>query len=275
MIGVRRFKRVVRARPRRLVACALALLALGWLHEARAQSTPVSIGGNLAATSDYIYRGLSQSDGQGALQADLHLSTAGGTFGGLWASTRDRSLEPNTPAELQVYLGQRFRIGSDWSASFSGRADYFVGAPTRHSDDYQELAAALSWLDRCTVSLTVLPDTVRYSPVYVYEDFPVVAYYRTYRSTAVVADASSQQLLREGVLGGGLYFIAGVGYYYSSHPEGRWPPAVGYLYGNLGLALERRRWRFDFGYFTAQNRAAELFPYPVARRFAGTISWQF
>ena len=45
--------------------------------------------------------------------------------------------------------------------------------------------------------------------------------------------------------------------------------------GEAGLALERRRWRLDLGYFAAQSRAGELFPYPVARRFAGTLSWQF
>lgn len=255
-------------------ACVAALLALAGPRAALCQSEP-QLGGSLAATTDYIYRGVSQSDGEGALQADLHLSSPGGTFGGVWASTRDRSLEPRTPAELQLYLGQRFSLGSDWSASLSGRADYFVGAPTAHSEDYQELAAALTWLDRCTVSITVLPDAVRYAPVYVYEHFPEIAYYRTDRSAALDADASAQQLLREGVLGGGLYLTAGVGYYYSSRPAGWRPPALGYLYGNLGLALERRSWRIDVGYFSAQNRAEQIFPYPVARRFAGTISWQF
>ena len=275
MIDARRFRRVMRARPERCAACALALLALVWVQPGRAQSSSVLIGGNLSATSDYIYRGVSQSDGQGALQADLHVGTTAGTFGGVWASTRDRSLEPGTPAELQVYLGQRLILGSDWTASFSGRADYFVGAPTTHSDDYQEISAALTWLDRCTVSLTVLPDAVRYSTVYAYEGYQAVAYYQTYRSAALIADGSSQWLLREGLFGGGLYLTAAAGYYYSSRPEHEPVPALGYLYGNLGLALERRRWRFDVGYFAAQNRAAQVSPYPVAKRLAGTLSWQF
>lgn len=256
-----------------LCACALAL---PWPHTARSQSGPVSFGGTIAATTDYIYRGVSQSDGQGALQADLHASTPGGTFAGVWASTRDRSLEPMTPGELQLYVGQHFSLGSEWTASLSGRADYFVGASSARSDDYQEISAALTWLDRCTFSLTVLPNAVRYSHIQYYApDGYLVAYYQPYRGTALVADASGQWLLREGVLGSGLYLTAAAGYYDSSRPNHEPPPAIGYLYGNLGLALERRRWRLDVGYFAAQSRAAQLFPYPVARRLAATLSWQF
>jgi Bacterial protein of unknown function (Gcw_chp) len=259
----------------RLGGCALALLSLLCAQAARSQSDPSLIGGSLAATSDYIYRGVSQSDGQGALQADLHLSLAGGTFAGVWASTRDRSLEPLTPAELQVYLGQRLALGSAWSVTLSGRSDYFVGGNPDHSVDYQEISAALTWLDRCTLSLTVIPNAVRYSYVqYQYEGYPV-DYSREYRSAAFVADTSSQWLLREGLLGGGLYLTAAAGYYYSSRPDHEPPPALGYLYGNAGLALERRSWRIDLGYFAAQSRAAQLVPYPVARRLAGTVSWQF
>jgi uncharacterized protein (TIGR02001 family) len=256
-----------------LCAGAVALLAP---HPARGQSDPDPIGGTLAATSDYIYRGVSQSDGRGALQADLHASSAAGTFGGAWASTRDSDLEPGTDGELQIYLGQRFSLGSAWSAALSGRADYFVGGSAHRSDDYQELCAALSWLDRYTFSVTVIPNAVRYSSeVYQYEGNQY-QYYEVYRSPAFVADAAGQWLLREGLLGGGgLYLTAALGYYYASRSNHHPPPAVDYVYGNAGLALEWRRWRIDVGYFAAQGQAAELFPYPVAKRLAGTVSWQF
>lgn len=256
-----------------LCACALALLAP---HAARGQAEPGPVGGSVAATSDYIYRGVSQSDGHGALQADLHVSSSAGTFAGVWASTRDRNLEPETEGEIQLYLGQRFNLGSDWSAMLSGRADHFAGGAARRSDDYQEICAALSWLDRYTLSITAIPNAVRYSTV-VYQNGGYQAeYYEVYRSPAFVADAAGQWLLREGLLGGGgLYLTAAAGYYYASHPDHHPPRAVDYVYGNAGFALEWRRWRIDVGYFAAQMQAAELFPYPIAKRIAGTISWQF
>jgi len=249
--------------------CAVALGVL-WPHAGRAQGNPGPIGGNLVLTSDYIYRGVSLSDGHGALQADLHASTAGGTFAGVWASTRDPDLEPETSAEVQLYLGQRFSLGGAWSAALSGRADYLVGGSAERSAYYQEISAALTWLDRCTFSITAIPNAVRYS----LSNYPP-GYYEVYRSPAYVADGSGQWLLTEGLLGGGLYLTAAAGYYYATRPDHETPPAIGYLYGNAGLALERRRWRVDVGYYASQSRAAQLFPYPVARRLAATVSWQF
>jgi len=255
------------------LACAVAL---AWPHTARGQSEPGPIGGSLAVTSSSIYRGVSQSDGHGAVQADLHASNPGGLFGGIWASTRDSNLEPGTDGEMQLYLGQRFSLGGAWSATVSGRADYFVGGPAHHSDDSQEIAASLTWLDRYTLSLTAIPNAVRYTEV-VYQYGGIrYEYYEVYRSPAFVADAAAQWLLREGIFsGGGLYLTAAAGYYYASRSDHHPPPAVDYLYGNAGLALEWRHWRIDAGYFAAQRQAAELFPYPVAKRFAATVSWQF
>ena len=83
---------------------------------AAALGTELSWGGNIAVTSDYIYRGVSESDGRAALQADLHADTPGGTFAGAWASTRDRSLEPGSGYDFEIYLGHRFDLGSACSA---------------------------------------------------------------------------------------------------------------------------------------------------------------
>ncbi len=251
--------------PGWLCGCVLALCPARALCQAAADAP---FGGTLAVTSNYIYRGVSESDGQGALQADLHGSTAGGTFAGIWATTRDRDLEPGTWGETQLYLGQRLNLSTSWTATLGARADYFVGGTPRRSDDYQELSFTLTWLDQLSFSLTAIPAAVRYST---YEQR-----YHPYRSPAFVADASGQWLLLGGWLGGGLYATAGAGYYYSSRPDDHPAPAVDYLYGNAGLAFEWRRWRIDAGYFVAQSSAALVFPYPVAnRRFAGTLSWQF
>jgi hypothetical protein len=226
-------------------------------------SDEFSPGGNVALTSDYIYRGVSESDGQPALQADLHVNI-GASFAGVWASTRDRDLEPGAAGELEIYFGHRFDLSSAWSTTVSARSHYFVAA-TQTSADYQEISAVLAWLDRWTFTLTAIPNAIRW-----YD------YMRLGRSPAGVAETSGQWLL-----GRGLFVTGGAGYYYSS---GTVPPAVaygerpasGYAYGNLGLAFEERQWRLEVGYFLAQNRAQDLFPYPPANgRVAGTVSWHF
>ena len=257
-------------KPATPALCALALLAFaGAPQRAPAQTDDASFGGNLALTSDYIYRGVSESDGHAALQADVHGATAGGTFAGLWASTRDRDLEPGAAGELQLYVGQRLALGTEWSAALSARADHLLGGSAQASDDYQEVTAAFSWLDLCTLSLTAIPSAARYAygPV----GYETYGYQRTGRSAAFVADGSAQWLIT-----GTLYLTAGAGYYHASGRGGEDLSAAGYAYGNAGLAYERRRWRLDLGYFVAQHAAAGLFPYPVAnRRVAATLSWQF
>ncbi|HYL02178.1 MAG TPA: TorF family putative porin [Steroidobacteraceae bacterium] len=242
-------------------------LALGWAGPGRCQSGAPVIGGNLAVTSDYIYRGVSESDGHGALQADLHAATSTGTFAGVWASTRDRDLVPGSAGELQLYLGQRFALGSAWSATLSARDDSFVGNASSGADDYQELDLTFAWLDRWTVSLGAIPNAARYLT---YEAYGSAEYYRLGRSPAYVADSAVQWLLARA-----LYATGGVGYYYASSRGPRPREAIGYAYGNAGLAWQLERWRLDVGYFATQRRAARLFPYPVANHLAATWSWQF
>lgn len=267
-------------KPATPALCALALLACaGMPHPAPAQADDAAVGGNLALTSDYIYRGVSESDGHAALQADLHAATAGGMFAGVWASTRDSHLEPGAAGELQLYVGRRLALSAEWSATLSGRADHLFGGSQQASDDYQEIAAAFSWLDLCTLSVAAIPSAARYAyrPVgyetYAYQPqgSETYAYQRLGRSAAFVADGSAQWLIT-----GALYVTGGAGYYYAGGRSAERLDTVGYAYGNAGLAYERGRWRLDVGYFVAQRAAAELFPYPLAnRRTAATLSWQF
>jgi uncharacterized protein (TIGR02001 family) len=242
----------------------LTLSLLGTTSAPADVATPVaglSFGGGLALTSDYIYRGVSESDGHGAVQGDLHLSTSGGTFLGAWASSRDADLEPDANSVLELYLGHRFELGTAWSATASARSHYFLGAGNyQPSDDYQEISAALTYLDRWSVSVTSIPNAVRYW-----------VYRRLGRTPAWVADTSGQWALTSRLL-----VTGGAGYYYSSGTGPGINRATGYAYGNLGAAYEWRAWRLDVGYFLAQDAARRSFPYPIAREhFAATLSWHF
>jgi uncharacterized protein (TIGR02001 family) len=218
-------------------------------------------GGELALTSDYIYRGVSESDGHGAVQGDLHVATVGGTFLGVWASTRAQDLEPGANAELEVYLGHRFSLSSAWNATLSARAHNFLGASSYSpSDNYQEISASLTYLDSWSVSLTSIPNAVRYW-----------FYTRLSRAPAWVADTSGQWSL-----GRQFFVTAGAGYYRSQGTGSGTHRATGYAYGNAGLAWEHGPLRVDVGYFLTQDAALRSFPYPTAgHKFAGTLTWRF
>lgn len=212
-------------------------------------------GGDLTLTSDYIFRGVSESAGQPAAQADLHVSTMDGTFAGVFASTLRKINAHGADYELEEYVGHHFELSPLWSTTVTAVNYSYRASNIPFSNDYQELSASLSYLDLWTVSFAASPNSVRYA-----------AGYRLGRYPAYVADASAQLPLF-----GRLFATGGLGYYTLTGPDG-----TGYTYGNAGLALEYKAWRIDAAYFVTQVRSQYLFPYGQARnRFAVTISWHF
>jgi Bacterial protein of unknown function (Gcw_chp) len=237
------------------------LLSLSTPFGYTAELSGLTVGGNLTVTTDYIYRGVTESGDHPALQGDAHVESDGGTFIGAWASTRDHHFDPYADYDLELYLGHRFALSSAWGATLSGRSHYFIGGNQEQSADYQELSAAVTYLDRWSFEVVAIPNAVHY-------------WFELHlgRSPAWVADTAAQwQLLEQG-----LFATGGAGYYYA---EGTGPgigAGGGYVYGNAGLAFERRRWRVDVGYFVAQREARRLFPYPIPDdHIAGTLTWRF
>ncbi|HEY3784947.1 MAG TPA: TorF family putative porin [Steroidobacteraceae bacterium] len=212
-------------------------------------------GGDLTLSSDYIFRGVSESAGQPAAQADLHLSTTDGTFAGVFASTLRKISQHGANFELEEYVGHRFDLSPLWSTTLTAVNYSYRASNIPFSNDYQELSASVSYLDLWTVSFAASPNAVRY-----------VAGYRLGRYASYVADASAQL-----PLAGRLFATGGIGYYTLTGPDG-----TSYAYGNAGLALEYKAWRIDAAYFVTQVRSQYLFPYGQARsRFAATLSWHF
>jgi uncharacterized protein (TIGR02001 family) len=241
--------------------CTWALVGLTATPSARA----ISFGGDVAVTSDYIYRGYSQTNNHGALQLDLHASTQTGTFLGVWTSTLDDRYRPWASFDVEEYIGQRFDLSSAWNTSITATNYQYLGGHQGYSSDYQQITASVSYLDRWTFSVSAIPNMLRYGQY---------GEYRLGRYPAYDAETAGQWLI-----GNGFFITGGVGYYLftgtDSMPARH--PSIGYAYGNLGLAYEWRSLRLDVGYFlTERARAQRLFPYPTANdHFAGTLSWHF
>ena len=70
----------------RTLGCVLGWILASWPAVGRVQG---AYGGHVAVTTDYVLRGVSQTRGAPALQADLHYTTANGWYAGAWASTVD------------------------------------------------------------------------------------------------------------------------------------------------------------------------------------------
>jgi uncharacterized protein (TIGR02001 family) len=252
----------------------------------RQAAAEVSIDGDIAVTSDAIYRGLSESFNRPALQADVHATISTGTFAGVFAlgtfaSGSDQAGEPGATAELTGYLGQHLALGGNWNAQITAYSHHYVGGAQYVPAAYQEIGAQLSYLDLWSVSVTAIPNAPRRPAA---ADSYVTT--RTGRYTAWVAATQAQlQLVSRLFLtaGAGYYFVQGAGdaySYYEPYPSTNPSPPPsgrGYAYGSVGLAYQWQRWRIDAGYFLAErSAAATLYPYPSANgHVAATLSWQF
>jgi uncharacterized protein (TIGR02001 family) len=240
--------------PSRIGVVCLSIAACVWVPR---PATAVTVDGDITYTSDYVFRGISETAGRSAGQLDLHLSTGGGTFLGVFASTLGHVwhmpyADLGWDYELEEYLGHRFDLSPAWSATVTAVNYSYLGGNAPVSNDYQELSAAVSYLDLWTVTVAAAPNAVRYHR----GD-------RLGRYPAYTLDATAQLPIV-----GRLFVTAGAGYYTSDGAD--------YAYGNAGLAFEFKSLRLEAGYYAAQDRARTLFPYGRAgNRFAGSVSWHF
>jgi uncharacterized protein (TIGR02001 family) len=98
-----------------------------------------------ALTSDYVNRGVSNSDGHAAAQLGFDVSTEVGLFVGVWASTTDITTGGrHRPREVNYYIGYSQHFDNDWSTSVSINRYAYPGATGDVDYDYTELATVIS-----------------------------------------------------------------------------------------------------------------------------------
>lgn len=119
-------------------AAIAALFAAAVPAAARAQSPEIAW--NIAATSDYVFRGASQSNEDPTLQGGVDL-TAGSFYAGAWASGVD--FGDDTDAEFDLYGGFRTEAAG-FALDFGVVGYFYVNAPDASDYDYVEFKAAAS-----------------------------------------------------------------------------------------------------------------------------------
>lgn len=77
-----------------------------------APTPPISFTGNVAITSDYVFRGLSQSNSDFALQGGFDLTSTAGFYAGTWLSSIDFNDASDANVEADIYAGYTRPIGS-------------------------------------------------------------------------------------------------------------------------------------------------------------------
>jgi uncharacterized protein (TIGR02001 family) len=115
-------------------AAVLLTVASAAFAQAKATEPNYTLSYNIGATTDYRYRGISQSRVKPALQGGLDFAHKSGFYAGAWGSTitwiKDSTANPNTtkgPLEVDLYGGYKGEFGKAVAYDVGALQYWYVG----------------------------------------------------------------------------------------------------------------------------------------------------
>ena len=123
-------------------------------------SAAAEFAGYVALMTDYVKRGVSQSDSDPALQLGGDVSFTNGFYLGAWASTTDIDNGPSRQRDREVnyYLGYVFDVTRTWRISATAVAYEYPGQTGNIDYSYQEYSIGGSYDDRLWLEFAYSPD---------------------------------------------------------------------------------------------------------------------
>jgi uncharacterized protein (TIGR02001 family) len=216
-------------------------------------------GGSVGVTNDYIVRGMTRTDGQAALQLDLHYANSNGWIAGAFAS--NARIEPNQPSdvELDAFLGFTGNLGGDWRGKVVANRYFYVSHGSAHEAeidyDYNEFQLDLAYRDWLDLALIYSPDQPRY-----------VTYLGLFASKSLSAEINVQRSVWKR-----LSATLGVGYSYFDGPD-----AQGYGYWSVGASYDLAPVSLSVSFVDTTPGAKALFYNEAARgRLTASAIWRF
>ncbi|MBS1201098.1 MAG: hypothetical protein H6R27_1776 [Proteobacteria bacterium] len=142
-------------------ACWLAALIAGLTlpGPASGQQLYAAVG----ATTDYVVRGLTRTQGDAAVQADAGFVTTRGTSLGAGASTVDLNPGAGASSEFAIHVAQRLRINMDMAVDLRLTRYLYPGDIDPYPYDYTEMRAGLVFRDVVELAVAYSPDWSTFS----------------------------------------------------------------------------------------------------------------
>jgi uncharacterized protein (TIGR02001 family) len=230
-------------------------LCIGFAAPGAYAQSPSAFGGNIGLTSDYVYRGISQTAESPAVQGDVHYSTNGWTLGA-WASHADLERDENGRAsEIDLYVSRDWPLNDDWGLRVTASHYTYPNDPRVASYEYEELVTGVSFKSRLFATVAWTPNLTRYSNSGFVRNESALSY-----------EIAAIQPFFEQLSGS-----AGIGYY--DLPS---TLRADYWFWNVGLAYSLGRTQIVVSYIDTDAAAAESFGYELTgSRWAGSVGWKF
>jgi uncharacterized protein (TIGR02001 family) len=125
---------------------------------------------NLALTSDYVFRGITQTDFDPALQGGLDYSFGDtGLYVGAWASNVDFADSDGPDIELDYYIGWNHDLSDSLNLDLQLVRYSYLGENEAYGDiDYNEIIGAVAYAEMLTFTVAYADDYARsgYSSLY-------------------------------------------------------------------------------------------------------------
>lgn len=123
----------------------IGLMVLG----ARADAAEVS--GSAALTTDYVWRGTTQTHGDPAVQASFKVAGESGFYGSVWGSNVEFAPETHATSEFDFTLGWGRNLSDDWAVDFN--VLHYRYPSTTVDLNWTELNGTVTWKGNYWASL--------------------------------------------------------------------------------------------------------------------------
>jgi uncharacterized protein (TIGR02001 family) len=211
--------------------------------------------GSVAAVTDYVFRGVSQTYGDPALQAGLAWHTDAGWFAGAWGSGVRPYPFYGHADELDLYAGFGLALSPRWAARASYTRYTYVSDPRPVPYDYGEFSASIGYEDRLTATVSWQPDGTQFTALGYAHDKSVLAW----------------ELNSRWPLAAHWSLSVGAGYYDLDHMFG-----LAYASGDAGVSYHSGHLELGVMYFDADGNARRMYEEAAARQhWVATALWRF
>jgi uncharacterized protein (TIGR02001 family) len=232
----------------------LLLISLGLCASAHADSVKV-LSGSLGGTSDFVFRGLSLTQGDPAAQASLDVEFPREFYVGAFVATCNPNPGDSPPVELDVWAGRYWRLSQDFSADVRLSQYTYPDDPRRVSYNRTELTGTLGYRNQLFFAAIYSPNTKAVASSPGYDD----------------GNAWAVELSGRYPFGEKFAVSAGVGHYGLDeiyHDS--------YNYWNLTLTAILKPFELQLAYLGVDDSADEHFSEDVVGdRVAFTALWRF
>ncbi|MBN8738377.1 MAG: hypothetical protein BGP24_04275 [Lysobacterales bacterium 69-70] len=107
-------------------------------------ASALDFSGSATLTSDYVFRGISQTRGDAAPQLGVRLASDTGLYGSLWASRVDYGDTLGSDAELDLVAGWNHTFAERWNLDLNLTRFTYPGTRAPANLDYNEVIATLT-----------------------------------------------------------------------------------------------------------------------------------